>query len=190
MKYSAPFKGCTPANISQGYKSTSHPALDIYKAGTNNGRGEPLTAPEDVRILHISGDQLTTGHSALKNGFGIYMLGLESGNVHLYWHTFPAFPVTVGEVVKRGKIVAFMSNSGYVLSGGKYVPLEDRYTKDDGIHLHWEVLAQPWGIHLKKNFVRFDTDIDWNSQPTYNVLEQKIAILKTILRGYQLLQRA
>jgi murein DD-endopeptidase MepM/ murein hydrolase activator NlpD len=186
-KLSAPYKGCRDVHITQGWKEVVHPALDIAKFDSRHGMGEPLTAPEDVTILRISGETLTTGHDAIKNGYGVYMKGLETGLVHLYWHTYPVFPVKVGETVKRGKIVAFMSNSGYVVSGGKYVPIESRLTTHDGTHLHWEVMAESYVIGKKKPFVNYTGMIDWTLQPTYTWMDQKLAILKTVLKARQLL---
>lgn len=187
MKYSAPYKGCTAKDISQGWKPTSHKALDIIvRNDPKRGRATPLTAPEDVEIIRIVGETLTHDHKALERGYGLYMRGLESGKVHLYWHSYPTFPVNVGEKVKRGQIVAFMSNSGEVYSSGQYVPVKGRLETDKGTHLHWEVMEDYVGIR-KFGLHDFTKDIDWNSQPNYGWMEQKLAILKSVLKARQLL---
>lgn len=188
-KYSAPYKGCLARHISQGWNPVSHKALDIISPTLLQGKkGTPLTAPEDVKIIRISGETLTHDNAALKNGYGVYMRGLESGNVHLYWHSYPVFPVSVGQIVKRGQIVAFMSNSGTVYSGGVYVPLEERLDSSRGTHLHWEVMDN----YLDGKKIRlhdFTANVDWNLQPTYSWLDHKLALARTITKGKQLLNQ-
>lgn len=186
MKYSAPYKGCTRNSVSQWWREGIHPALDIVRFDDDKGRATPLTAPEDAVVIRISGETLTHNNASLINGYGIYLRGLESGNVHLYWHSYPTFPVNVGDRVKRGQIVAFMSNSGTVRSGGVYVPIEGRLRTDDGTHLHWEVMKDY--IRGKKvGLFDFSDDVDWNRQPIYSWMEHKLAILKAVLKARKLL---
>ncbi len=185
-RYSAPYKGCTAKDISQGWKMNEHTALDIIKRDEQKGRATPLTAPEDVQIVRISGETLTHDTTRLENGYGVYMKGLESGTYHLYWHAYPTFPVKVGDIVRRGQIVAFMSNSGKVYSKGVYVPIKDRLHTDDGTHLHWENFEDLQGFR-KINTFDFTGRIDWNLQPTYTWMEHKLAILKAVLKAQQLL---
>lgn len=172
MKYTKPFKRAIPLYISQGYHK-DHKALDfINPILSPRGYGTPLVAPERVRILDIRGDALRK--NALKDGNGIYMLGLESGTIHLYWHTLPIHPVNVSDEVERGKIVAYMGNAGYVRSGGKYVPIKDRNTPGKpGTHLHWsnfEKMANPTDRDNRK-YIDFTKMIDWNTEPHYGALE-------------------
>lgn len=184
-RYSAPFKGCTRNHVSQWWNAVSHKALDIVNYTPQAGRATPLCAPEDVQIIRIVGETITHDKGALERGYGLYMRGLETGNVHMFWHSYPTFPVNVGEIVKRGKIVCFMSNSGTVYSGGVYVPVEDRLKTDKGTHLHWEGMKDWNG--KKVELFDFSKDIDWNLQPTYTWMEHKLAILKTVLKAQQLL---
>lgn len=187
MKFSAPYKGCTARSVSQGWHA-EHKALDIISYTANQGRGTPLTAPEDAMVIRIAGETLTHDNEALKNGYGIFLRGLESGKVHMLWHGYPVFPVNVGEKVKRGQIVSFMSNSGTVRYGGVYVPLETRLKTDAGTHLHWEVMDD-YNVQTRKKFglYNFTAEVDWNLQPNYNWMEHKLAILKTVLKAKKLL---
>jgi murein DD-endopeptidase MepM/ murein hydrolase activator NlpD len=180
--FSSPFKGCTAKNISQGFHS-GHKALDIFKADKSKGRGEPLTAPEDVRILRLVGNSTSEGHRALEHGFGVFMLGLETGYTHLYWHVFPGFPLKEGDTIKRGQIVAFMSNSGTVFSGGKRVPIEGRNDTDAGTHLHWEVMDKGYVLGRTKPLIDFTNLIDWSLQPNYTFVDRQIATYKTVVSG-------
>lgn len=174
----------TPLNVSQTYH-TKHKGLDIWaskRSGTlSNGYGEPLCAPEDVEILSITGDKLTEGNKALEHGFGVFMKGLETGYSYLFWHTLGYLPVKVGEVVKRGKIVGYMANSGYVFSGGVYVPLEERNKQPfNGTHLHLEMFDKGYRLGGKKKFINPLDHLNWSLQPEYGVSDQLGAISKSL----------
>lgn len=152
------------------------------------GSGVPLVAPEDVLILALVGDKYTPGDTGpLKKGWGVFMKGLESGHIHQYWHTAPVFPVAMGETVKRGKIVAYMGNSGLVYTNGVYVPISERYTSK-GTHLHWEYFttytAGKKGEHMDQQPL-----IDWSLSPTYTRAEQLAAAARTLLRTLQLISK-
>lgn len=171
MKLSAPYKGAMQYTITQGFKLGVHPALDMVLFDTRGGMGTPLCAPEDCTVIKIKGDGYTPGDTdPFAHGYGIWLKGLETGYTHLYWHTKPIFPVSPGQTVKRGEIVAFMGNSGYVFSGGVRVPVEDALSTYKGTHLHWEVFEPKWRIGKPKLFVDFSKEIDWNSQPSYGLL--------------------
>lgn len=173
IKLTVPIKGMTEQNISQTFHK-AHKALDIisflewYKV---RGAGTPLCAPEDCIVLKVI-DSSVLGESRLKEGYGVYLKGIETEYTHLFWHTSPFFPVAEGQVVKRGQIVALMSNSGYVTTGGTLVPLEER-TKPVFLatHLHWEIFDKGYKIGRKKNFINPLEHIDWKRQPEYTTTD-------------------
>lgn len=180
MKYTIPYADATPSKVTQGFHS-EHKALDMISTITSLGQGVPLVAPEDVKIIAFSGNQFTPDtQEPLKKGFGVIMQGLESFSFHLYWHTGAYFPVKEGDFVARGKILAYMGNSGYVLVGGVYVPITDRYT-NKGTHLHWENFGT-YKNGKKGEFLDPAARLDWNLKPTYTLGDVWAANIKTLLR--------
>lgn len=170
---SKPFLGMRKSDISQTFHS-SHKGLDIYNPRYRVlGYGTPLCAPERVRILSLKKDEYTPNSTAnLKRGYGVFMTGLETGLTHLYWHTLPFLPVSVGEVIERGKIVAFMGNAGYVTMGGEYVPLEERTNNPHaGTHLHQELYDTTYKLGAVKPFLNPLDYYDWTREPTYTTTE-------------------
>lgn len=158
-----------------------HKAIDSLPKG-KFAYGCPLVAPERCRIGKIYGNTKTENNDALKNGYGLFMKGIDSGFEHLYWHTLPVMPVSTGDIVEKGTIVAFVGNSGNVISGGVYVPLEDRLLDNKaGTHLH-QVIT--------KDGFPFDplSIIDLNTEPSYSTLDLIIALTKTITKAYGLLK--
>ena len=157
MKLYKPFKNCTSANISTPFSSV-HPAVDWY-----DHYGTPLVAPERVYVQGINSEEYTPNDwTSMKKGNGIKMKG-DSGMEYLYWHIQPICPVSIGQTVEAGAIVAYMGNSGNVLAGGVYVPIEDR-TKPPyyGTHLH----AEFW-----KDGVRIDPSEYMVLEPTYTIFD-------------------
>jgi murein DD-endopeptidase MepM/ murein hydrolase activator NlpD len=152
-----PFKKATVHNITQGFHR-GHDAIDIVSA-----YGTPLVAPENCKVTHLWGDGPLVEHNeGLKRGYGLKLLGVTSGLTHVYWHTNPVFPVSVGDYVTRGQIIAFMGNAGHVTVGGNYVPLDERNTPPyRGTHLHQEI------INTKGDRVDPIPLIDWVAEPTY-----------------------
>lgn len=154
------FKGQKPYHTTQGFHS-KHQALDIIGA-----YGVPLCAPENCLVLGIRGDTFTPGDNTNTiRGYGVRLKGLESGLEYLYWHCLPYFPVWGGDTVKRGGIVGFMGNSGYVTFGGKEVPIDERYsTAKPGMHLHIEAYKDKKAIDISK-------EINWDWNPTYTTMD-------------------
>lgn len=181
MKLSAPFKGATPNNISQTFHE-GHKALDLVAnapaLGIINGYGMPLCAPEICGVEAIVGEEHTPDDTShLERGYGIYLRGVETGLLHFYWHTFPVFPVRVNQRVRRGQIVAFMGNAGYVNVNGVYVLIEKRTEPMyPGTHQHWELREKGDRIGGVKHLLNPVEHIDWNRQPDYTIAEHIGAI--------------
>lgn len=174
----------THASISQTFHS-KHQALDIIsrQKETVGGYGTPLCAPEACRVLSIIGDSYTPeSHAELEHGYGIWLKGLETGFTHLYWHVLPILPVSEGQVVTRGQIVAYMGNAGNVLSNNVYVPLESR-TKNPypGTHLHWEMFNPQYTLGKTKNkYVLNPLNYLGAEEPYYSIADQLKAIAVVI----------
>lgn len=171
MKLTIP---CHDMVITQKYHK-DHKAWDIITTAKQSMRyGVPLCAPEMVKIVRIFGDTYTPGSNRnLKLGYGVIMQGLESGNFHLFWHTLPIKPVSVGDIVGRGKIVAFMGNAGLVRVGGKYVEIERRLDEEKpGTHLHWEIMMsyEP-ATHKKGDLIDPASLVDLKKLPTYTSVD-------------------
>lgn len=191
MKLTPPFKGATAARITQGFHK-DHKGLDMVSLTPSStlGSGTPLVAPEDVEVIRIIGDGYSMTEKeaidARAHGWGVFLKGLESGKVHFYLHCPPYFPVNVGQVVKRGKIVAFMGNSGLVRVGGQYVPITERYS-NKGAHLHYELLDS-YNNRVKRGFNDIQPLIDWDLQPTYTTFEHLEAMAIVLLKQKKILQ--
>lgn len=137
IKLTKPFKKANVLDITQGFNS-AHQAIDIVaKYGT------PLVAPENCVVWQLwNGERVSDDIADLERGYGVKLKGLETGNVYVFWHCNPVFPVSVLQKVMRGQIVAFMGNSGNVSMGGAYVPLSERATAPHrGTHLHLMVYS-------------------------------------------------
>lgn len=167
-----PFKGASHQNITQTFHQF-HRALDWYPIGQLAlAYGFPLVAPEKCKIKKVyTSTKITTLNEeqpntvgSIQNGYGLWMSGLETGYEHLYWHTLPILPVNEGDIVEKGQIVAYCGNSGNVISGNKYVPLEERTTSFKGTHLHQAVFKD--GISLDPLTV-----IDMNTEPAYTLTD-------------------
>jgi murein DD-endopeptidase MepM/ murein hydrolase activator NlpD len=182
MKLTRPFVHASTKRITQTYHP-GHQALDFWAMW-----GTPLVAPEDCKVERIVTELKGQGEgydeSTLERGYGVWLRGLETGLIHLYWHTAGVLPVFGGEEVKRGQIVAFMSNSGYVISGGSYVPLEERNDKPyRGTHLHWNVYPKNKKIGVYSNKALNPLDyIDWDIPLHISLRDRQMA-------GYRLVYK-
>ena len=167
-------------NANEPWRGAIHTGTDFVSP---EGYGTPLLAPTDCSITKIitPGRILNEaeGLEHLKRGYGVEMEGGD-GTFYLYWHCLPIFPVREGEIAKRGKIVAFMGNSGLVYRFGKLVPLEVRSIFPYlGAHLHAEKYRWENG---QKKYYDFALDIDWNIpislKPIDKIFAFRVAISK------------
>jgi murein DD-endopeptidase MepM/ murein hydrolase activator NlpD len=168
MNLLKPFKKAFLSTIST-YYSPTHKATDWYKK-----YGEPLVAPENAVVTRIRGNQYAPFEDIeLAKGYVLEMTG-ESGFKHEYWHIMPFLAVTLGDQVKRGQIVAYMGNSGNVLSDGRYIPLPERSKSPYlGTHLHQNLIKD--GEYLDPVLY-----MDLNEEPQYTALDTLTAIAKVI----------
>lgn len=178
-----PFKDATRTSIVQSFHD-KHKGLDMV-SWAKTVYGTPLTAPEHCQVIRIVADTYTPDDTTnIKRGYGIYLKGLETGYVHLFWHILPTVPVSVGDYAKRGSIVAFMGNAGFVTAGGKYVPIEDRLNPSKpGTHLHWEMMTTytPGNKGVLVDPAKY---IDWNLKPDYtltDLMKATIVVLRKII---------
>jgi len=180
-----PFKGASRMNISQGFHD-AHKAIDWVSS-----YGTLLVAPEKVRIEWIIGDKYTPeSFEGMKQGYGIWMTGLETGYIYIYWHLLPIFPVSNGDVVQGGKIIGFMGNSGYVKSNNIEVPVDEDRTKlpYKGTHLHQAMFAPGHKIGVWKGDELNPLLLtDFNTEPNYTIMEQILATSKVVLKLLKLL---
>ena len=175
------FKGMTKDDITQGFHQ-NHGGWDLVEHSTARGKlyGTPLCAPEDCLVLYINGDGFTpNSNEHLANGYGIKLRGKETGLEYLFWHCLPIFPVWGGDSVKRGQIVAYMGNAGYVTVGGKLVPIEERTTDPEpGTHLHLEVYKKGFQIDPVSLF-------NWDLQPQYgtsDIIKAALVVAQKIIK--------
>jgi murein DD-endopeptidase MepM/ murein hydrolase activator NlpD len=134
LKICKPYKGATPSSITQGF----HPAHQAVDMGGKYGQF--LLSPFNARVLTIvKGEGLSTDTDPLRGGYGVRLQSTEDPTLAMvYWHCLPFFPVSVGDIVLQGQPVAQMGNSGFVLSGGKYVEIDIRTIPPfPGTHVHW-----------------------------------------------------
>lgn len=184
VKHTKPIKGLTHGDITQTYHS-GHEALDIvkFKQGLINGYGVPLCAVEDSRVDLVIGNGYTPDSTKnLERGYGVWLTGLETGVPYVMWHTLPYIPISVGDIIRRGKIVAWVGNSGLVRAGGMDVPLDKRTANPyPGTHLHLEYFSRGHtaGDWRGQNVNPLDY-IDWSLEPTYTLGDYIAAMVNTV----------
>ena len=133
MKISALFKGMNPNHITQGFTLKNHEANDIASY-----YGTPLVAPFNCKVVNVvSTTQIDNGWE-LERGYGIRIQSTEDPTLSMsIWHCQPFFPIEIGDNVFQGTVIAFMGNSGFVLSGGQVVPVDIRTVPPfKGTHAH------------------------------------------------------
>lgn len=134
-----------------------------------------LVAPEHCWVDRVITAETIDEGEELSRGYGIVLKSFFNNHEHFYWHCLPIFPVKKGDIVKRGQIVAQMGNSGFVKSGGKVVPLEDRLKPPyKGTHLHWAMKINDEIVDPLKH-------IDWSIPIRYDLWGAIKAILINML---------
>ena len=159
------------------WRTQQHTGVDFVPP---NAYGIPLVAVEDCVINKIiTPDLLDNDYADLKRGYGVEMAG-ASGWIYLFWHLLPFLGVKEGDVVKQGKIVGWIGNSGLVYYRGEYVPLNIRTDNPHlGAHLHAE--KYKW-ISGKKEYHDITEDVDWKLPVKYDRLDWLTSIRVALLR--------
>lgn len=169
IKISPPFKGAKPNNITQGF-SEAHKANDWASY-----YGTPLCAPFNAKIAVImTAENIDKGYE-LERGYGIRLVSIEDPTISMtYWHCQPFFPVNVGDTVYQGDVVAFMGNSGFVMSNGTYVEIDIRTVPPyKGTHTH---------LSISQNDVLFDFSqhVDYLIPVNYDIRTSVGVVLRKI----------
>lgn len=191
MKLAKPVKGTL--NLTQPF-SDKHPGWDFTVLRTPLF-GAPLCAMERCVVERVTGDtyELEGQIAELKRGYGIWLRGLETGFTYLYWHILPIVPVREGDVVATGQIVAFMGNTGYVVSGGVPVPVDNkvRYgASKPGTHCHLEILGPGYRVGTpKRGFLDPADLIDLSTEPTYTTADFLKAASVVAAKALKLIKR-
>jgi hypothetical protein len=158
-KLCSPYKGCNPMQITQGFIPKQHEAVDFASS-----YGTFLVAPERIIIERIKAGIDWNNPKEIEQGYGIVFTSIDKTRRYSYWHCLPVFSTDEGLIIEQGQPVAQMGNSGWVFSGGKYVPLEERNKPPHyGTHLHLSFSEN--GIN--KNIIEY---IDWEIEIKYNLL--------------------
>jgi len=176
IKICRPFKNARPKSISQGFNS-QHFANDF--AG---GYGEILVAPFNAKVANVVGEGPLDGSDAsLRQGCGVRLVSIEDPTLSIsYWHTLPFFPVKKGDTVAQGQFVAQMGNTGFVMSGGKYVEINIRLIPPyPGTHTHISFgQHDSVGNYTNLDYSKF---IDWSIPITYNPILEMKALLQRLI---------
>lgn len=171
MKICRPYKKAQIGHVTQRFHS-NHLAVDFaYKHGTF------LVAPENCTVVKIvTGEVISESLEDMKRGYGIRLKSVSRNAYHTYWHCLPAFPVRVGNTVIAGSPVAQMGNSGSVMVGGKWLPVNlSRLGKPyPGTHLHWDMMLDQIQIDPLK-------EIDWAIPVEYNLITAIWAVIRNII---------
>ncbi len=172
-----PFKGATIGHISQGFHD-AHKANDI-----TSKMGTWLVPPEDCKVSVIVTDtNFNESLTPLSRGYGIGFWSLDGRRKYSDWHCLGIFPVKVGDIVRRGKPLAQMGNSGFVKSGGIIVPLKTRYKKPyKGVHTHRTFKIDGVLVDMSKY-------INWSLSVEYSILDQIKAMIIVGLKMMKLLK--
>jgi len=171
----SPYRGCKITQITQGFIPKQHEATDFCSS-----YGTFLVAPERVLIERIKSGIDWKNPKEAEQGYGIVFTSIDKKRRYSYWHTMAVFPVDEGIIVEQGQPIAQMGNSGWVMSGGKYVPLEERNKPPFyGTHLHLSMSENGKNV----NCIDY---IDWNIEINYDLLtaiKNTIQKISNLLKG-------
>ena len=173
-----PYKLANIGHVSQDF-SDRHKAVDFAFR-----RGSLLVAPEHCWVEKIiTAETVDENLNELSRGYGIVLKSAFNNSQHLYWHCHPVFPVKENDMIRQGQIVAQMSNSGFVKSDGKIVPIKDRLKFPyKGVHVHWEMLVNGEPVDPLKH-------IDWDIPVANSIRDKLLAIKMILLKILELLKR-
>jgi hypothetical protein len=177
-KLSVPYFNCKRSDITQVFGVVQsfggkHTGVDFAFSGCY---GKFLVAPTRVLIKRIVTDSVFDNdyYPAFQKGYGILMQDADDPTVdYLYWHIMQIIPVSIGEVIQQGEIVAQIGNSGYCTSGGELIPLSKR-PGGFGSHLHFEK-------RIDNVCVDVLPDIDFNLQPSLDSNKKALEIINRII---------
>ena len=110
-----------------------HNGIDIVE-----GHGTPIYSSQNGTVCRVYDME----HGSVTAGFGVYVLGESDENgicdVFIYWHTMSNIPVTLGQKVQMGDVIAYMGDSGQVYTNMVAVPDSEKGIPPyPGTHLHW-----------------------------------------------------
>lgn len=186
MKLLPPFKGAVPNDVTQGFTPKQHAAVDI-----SSSFGTPLVAPFRALIVRIvQGEHLDQTTNEVQNGCGLLMTSVEDPTYRVsYWHCEPVFPVSAGDIVEAGSIVAFMGNTGYVTGSGMIYTPEEREKEylestpsnlpKKGVHTHIS-MGIGTGLADSTTNVDYRDYVDWTAQIHYDLLTAIMVTLRKI----------
>ena len=178
-----PYKNASIGQVTSRFNASEDYRGGAIHTGTDfappNAYGTPLVAVEDCVINKIvTPTEINADYADLKRGYGVEMVAKEW--IYLFWHCLPFFGVSVGDVVKQGKIVGFIGNSGLVYRNGVFVPLEIRTEKPYlGSHLHFEKYRWENG---QKKYYDVLPDIEWALPVGYDTLDWITSIRVAVLK--------
>lgn len=167
-----PFKNCTVTSVTQKFNvPNTYPPYFHTGVDFVSSFGTGLVAPVTCRITNIIDDIPWQSPEAeaeeIRKGYGLVMQSVEQPDTYyLYWHCLPNFPVSIGQIVEQGRLVAQMGNTGYVLTGGQYVPIGNRFIPPyKGTHLHYEGFKE---VNGKREYFDVLSLIDWEIEVKYD----------------------
>jgi hypothetical protein len=179
-KIMVPYQGCNRSEVTQifginktSYQPNGHTGVDFAYWGMY---GKFLVAPKRVIIKRIVTDNIFDGdyYKDFEKGYGILMQDADDPTIqYLYWHCQQIFPVSVGDVVQQGEVVAQVGNSGFCTFGGEKIPLSKK-PSGLGAHLHFEK-------RINGKCVDVLPDIDFALQPKINGTQAALRIIQRII---------
>jgi len=177
-----PYKSCRPIDITQGFGAkNNYPPYKHTGVDFGSWYGTALVAPVNCKIINIIKDipfqSLEAEEEEIRKGYGVIMKSAqEPDTYYLYWHCTGYFPVEIGQFVQQGEMVAQMGNSGYVIQGGVYVPIGNRFLPPYlGTHLHFEGFTEKNG---NRKYFDILPLIDWGiAVKNDNNIFQKMSII-------------
>jgi len=177
IKICAPFKNCKLTNLTQGFHK-DHQANDFASS-----YGTFLVAPFNAKVANVTGAETFDGKDdLLRNGCGVRLVSVEDPSISIsYWHCQPVFPVSKGDTVLQGKIVAMMGNTGWVQQGPNLVPIDIRLIPPyPGTHVHISMGQQiPGGMYAALDMSKL---IDFNIPININWIEAISVILQKMIQ--------